>query len=37
MHACWEQTLRRAVEELPTLHFDALKSAASSLDKKVAR
>ncbi len=29
MHACWEQTLRRAVEELPTLHFEALKSNAS--------
>jgi putative proteasome-type protease len=28
MHACWEQTLRRAVEELPTLHFDALKANA---------
>jgi putative proteasome-type protease len=23
MHALWEQTLRRAVEELPTVHFDA--------------
>ena len=29
MHACWEQTLRRAVEELPTLHFAALKVNAS--------
>ena len=29
MHACWEQTLRRAVEELPTLQFDPLKSNSS--------
>jgi putative proteasome-type protease len=29
MHACWEQTLRRAVEELPTLRFAALKANAS--------
>jgi hypothetical protein len=23
MHARWEQALRRAVEELPNVHFDA--------------
>ncbi len=29
MHGQWEQALRRAVEELPSLHFAALKSNAS--------